>query len=127
MEETMMHRYLILTAALIGAVGLAHAQQPPTNSVLPLVEVEDEAMMVEHFNLSVNELEDMEVTDSGGKRIGEVEDVLMTPEGEITAVAVEVVSDKEVVMELAQLRRQGDVLITDLTEEQVEALPSWDD
>ena len=123
----MMHRYLIITVALIGAVALAHAQQPTTGSVPPLVEVEDETMMVEHFNLSVNELEDMEVTDSGGKRIGEVEDVLMTPEGEITAVAVEVVSDKEVVIELAQLRRQGDVLITDLTEEQVEALPSWDD
>jgi sporulation protein YlmC with PRC-barrel domain len=127
MEETMMHRYLILTAALISAVGLAHAQQSTTGSVPPLVEVEDEAMMVEHFNLSVDQLEDMEVTDSGGKRIGEVEDVLMTPEGKITAVAVEVVSDKEVVMELDQLRREGDVLMTDLTKEQVEALQSWDD
>jgi sporulation protein YlmC with PRC-barrel domain len=127
MEETMMHRYLILTVALIGAVGLAHAQQPPTNSVPPLVEVEEEAMMAEHFNLSVNQLEDMEVTGSGGKRIGEVEDVLMTPEGKITALAVEVVGDKEVVVALDQLRRQGDVLMTDLTEEQVEALPSWDD
>ena len=123
----MMHRYLMITAALIGAVGLAHAQQPTTGSAPSLVEVEDEAMMVEHFNLSVNQLEDMEVTDSGGKRIGEVEDVLMTPEGKITALAVEVVGDKEVVVALDQLRRQGDVLMTDLTEEQVEALPSWDD
>jgi len=123
----MMHRYLILTAVLIGTVGLAHAQQPTTGSVPSLVEVEDEAMMVEHFNLSVKQLEDMELTDSGGKRIGEVEDVLMTPEGQITALAVEVVGDKEVVVALDQLRRQGDVLMTDLTEEQVEALQSWDD
>ena len=123
----MMHRYLIITAALIGAVGLAHAQQPATGSVPPLVEVEDEAMMVEHFNLSVNQLEDMEVTDSGGKRIGEIEDILMTPEGQITAVSVEVVGDKEVVVALDQLRHQGDGLMTDLTEAQVEALPSWDD
>jgi sporulation protein YlmC with PRC-barrel domain len=127
MEETMMHRYLIITAALIGAVGLAHAQQPATGSVPPLVEVENEAMMVERFNLSVNQLADMEITDSGGKRIGEVEEVLMTPEGKITAVSVEVVGDKEVVMELDQLRRKGDVLMTDLTAEQVEALKSWDD
>jgi sporulation protein YlmC with PRC-barrel domain len=127
MEETMMHRYLILTAVLIGTVGLAHAQQPTTGSVPSLVEVEDEATMVEHFNLSVKQLEDMELTDSGGKRIGEVEDVLMTPEGQITALAVEVVGDKEVVVALDQLRRQGDVLMTDLTEEQVEALQSWDD
>ena len=123
----MMHRYLIITAALIGAVGLAYAQQPATGSVPPLVEVEDEAMMVEHFNLSVNQLEDMEVTDSGGKRIGEIKDILMTPEGQITAVSVEVVGDKEVVVALDQLRRQGDGLMTDLTEAQVEALPSWDD
>jgi hypothetical protein len=42
-------------------------------------------------------------------------------------VSVEVAGDKEVVMKLDQLRRQGDVLMTDLTEEQVEALPSWPD
>ena len=122
-----MHRYLMITAALIGAVGLAHAQQPTTGSVPPFVEVENEAMMVERFNLSVKQLADMEITDSGGKRIGEVEEVLKTPEGKITAVSVEVAGDKEVVMALDQLRRQGDVLMTDLTEEQVEALPSWDD
>ena len=122
-----MHRYLIITAARIGAVGLAYAQQPATGSVPPLVEVENEAMMVERFNLSVNQLANMEVTGSGGKRIGEVEEVLMTPEGKITAVSVEIVGDKEVVMELDQLRRKGDILITDLTEEQVEALQSWPD
>jgi sporulation protein YlmC with PRC-barrel domain len=127
MEETMMHRYLIITAALIGVVGLAHAQQSATGSVSSLVEVENEAMMVESFNLSVAQLEDMEIVGSGGKRIGEVEEVLMTPEGKITAVAVEVVGDKEVVMELDQLLRKGDVLMTNLTEEQVEALQSWDD
>jgi sporulation protein YlmC with PRC-barrel domain len=127
MEEMMMSRYLMIIAALIAAVGLAHAQQPAPNSAPSLVEVKDDAMMVERFNLSVEQLEDMEVTDSRGKRIGEVEDVLMTPEGKITALAVEVVGDKEVVVGLDQLRRQGDVLVTDLTEEQVEALPSWDD
>ena len=123
-----MHRYLIMiTAALIGAVGLVQAQQPATGSVPPLVEVENEAMMVERFNLSVNQLANMEITDSGGQRIGEVEEVLMTPAGKITAVSVEVVGDKEVVMELDQLRRKGDVLMTYLTKEKVEALQSWPD
>ena len=123
----MMHRYLILTAVLIGTVGLAHAQQPTTGSVPSLVEVEEEAMMVERFNLSVKQLADMEITDSGGKRIGEVEEVLKTPEGKITAVSVEVAGDKEVVMALDQLRRKGDVLMTDLTKEKVEALQNWPD
>jgi len=129
----MMHRYLIIvTAALIGAAGLAHAQQPATGSVPPLVEVENEAMMVESFNLSVDQLEDMDIHGSGGERIGEVDEVLMTPEGKITAVSVEVggflgIGDKEVVMELNQLRREGDTITTDLTKEQVEALQNWDD
>jgi sporulation protein YlmC with PRC-barrel domain len=127
MEEMMMSRYLMIIAALIAAVGLAHAQQPAPNSAPSLVEVKDDAMMVERFNLSVKQLADMELTDSGGKRIGEVEEVLMTPEGKITAVSVEVVGDKEVVMELDQLRRQGNVLMTELTKEQVEALQSWPD
>jgi sporulation protein YlmC with PRC-barrel domain len=123
----MMSRYLMITAAFIAAVGLAHAQQPATGSAPSLVEVKDDAMMVEHFNLSVKQLEDMELTDSGGKRIGEVEDVLMTPEGKITALAVEVAGDKEVIMKFDQLRHQGNVFTTDLTEKQVEALQIWDD
>jgi PRC-barrel domain len=98
----------------------------------PLVEVENEALMVEHFNLSVDQLEDMDIHGAGGERIGEVDEILMTQEGKITAVSVEVggflgIGDKEVVMELAQLRREGDALMADLTKEQVKALPSWDD
>jgi len=84
-------------------------------SVPPLVEVENEAMMVESFNLSVDQLEDLDIHGSGGERIGEVEEVLMSPEGEITALSVEVgsflrIDDKEVVMELNQLRREGDAI-----------------
>jgi hypothetical protein len=133
MEETIMHRYLIIiTAALIGAAGLAHAQQPAIGSVPSLVEVENEAMMVERFNLSVDQLEDMDIHGPGGERIGEIDDVLMTPEGEIAAVSVEVggflgIGDKEVVMELNQLRREGDAIMTDLTKEQIKALQSRDD
>jgi PRC-barrel domain len=132
MEETSMQRYLLITAVLIGAVGLAYAQQPATGSVPPLVEVKNEALMVERFNLSVDQLEDMDIHGAGGERIGEVDEVLMTQEGKITAVSVEVggflgIGDKEVVMELAQLRREGDALMTEMTKEQVKALPSWDD
>ena len=71
-----MHRYLIIiTAALIGAAGLAHAQQPAIGSVPSLVEVENEAMMVERFNLSVDQLEDMDIHGPGGERIGEIDDL----------------------------------------------------
>jgi hypothetical protein len=132
MEETMMHRYLtIITAALIGAA-LAQAQPATTGTASPLVEAKDKTMMVERFNLSVDQLEDMNIHGAGGKRIGEVDEVLMSAEGQIAALAVEVggflgIGDKEVVMELNQLRREGDTLMTDLTKEQIEALPSWAD
>jgi hypothetical protein len=111
---------------------LAHAQQPAIGSIPSLVEVENEAMMVERFNLSVDQLEDMDIHGPGGERIGEIDDVLMTPEGEIAAVSVEVggflgIGDKEVVMELNQLRREGDAIMTDLTKEQIKALQSRDD
>jgi hypothetical protein len=48
------------------------------------------------------------------------------------AVSVEVggflgIGDKEVVMELNQLRREGDAIMTDLTKEQIKALQSRDD
>jgi sporulation protein YlmC with PRC-barrel domain len=133
MKETMMHRYLmIITAVLIGATALAQAQPSASGAVSPLVEVKDKAMMVERFNLSVDQLEDMNIHGAGGKRIGEVDEVLMSAEGQIAALAVEVggflgIGDKEVVMELNQLRREGDTLMTDLTKEQIEALQSWDD
>lgn len=101
-------------------------------TVTPLVEVEDESMMVDVFGVDVDTLEDTDIVDASGETIGEVDEVLMDDEGLIVAVSAEVggflgLGDKEVVIDLGMLTQSGDKLAVDMTEEQVESLPAWDD
>ena len=124
-----MTRTLLTATALATLAGAALAQ---TAAEQPLLEVENEAMMVEPFGVSVDDFEDTDIMGPDGSKIGEVDEVLMTPEGEITAVSAEVggflgVGDKEVILELSHLTQGADGLTVDLTKEQVEALPEWDD
>ena len=77
------------------------------------------------------ELEDMDVLGLGGEEVGEVEEVLLDPAGRI-AVAVEVggflgVGERDVLLWLDQMQLVGDDLVTNLTREQIEALPEWED
>lgn len=97
-----------------------------------LLEVENEAVMVEPFGVNVDDFEDTDIVDVSGNVIGEVDEVLMTPEGRVVAVSAEVggflgIGDHEVVIELGMLASDGDKLRIDMTKEQVEALPAWDD
>ena len=122
-----MFRTSIVAAAAVLLVAPALAQTEPQ-----WVEVEDESLMVEAYGITVDDLEDMDIIGASGEEIGEVEEVLMTPDGQITAVTAEVggflgIGDKEVVVELDQLTHDGDQLRMDMTEEEVEALPAWDD
>ena len=116
---------LLALLALLAAPAFAQA-------VTPLVEVEDESMMVDVFGVDVDMLEDTDIVDASGETIGEVDEVLMDAEGRIVAVSAEVggflgLGDKEVVIDLGMLTQAGDKLAVDMTEEQVEALPAWDD
>ena len=88
--------------------------------------------MVEPFGVSVDDFEDTDIMGPNGSKIGEVDKVLMTPEGEITAVSAEVggflgVGDKEVILDLSHLAQGAEGLIADMTKEEVEAPPAWDD
>lgn len=126
-----MKRTLIAAALPLALfAGPALAQQ--TAAPAGLVEVEDEAMVVEAYSLSVDELDDMDIYSAGGDKIGEVEDVLMDAEGKIVALTAEVggflgIGEKEVILQLDQVQRQGDRLTVNMTEEQLEQLPEWDD
>jgi hypothetical protein len=126
----------ILTGTLmVGAVGLASAQQATTTatpSVTGLHEAEDEALVVQPFNLSVDKLDDMSIAGPAGEEIGEIDEVLVDASGKPTAVSAEVggflgIGDKNVVIGLDRLRLDGERLVTDLTKEQIEALPAYDD
>ncbi|PRY95761.1 PRC-barrel domain protein [Hasllibacter halocynthiae] len=120
---------IALTTLAAAAVALpALAQDVAPN----LLEVENEALVVEPWGITVDDLEDTDIEDASGDVIGEVDEVLMTPEGEIVAVSAEVggflgIGDSEVVVELGMLRPEGDRLHIDMSKEQIEALPVWDD
>ncbi|MEX2630370.1 MAG: PRC-barrel domain-containing protein [Tistlia sp.] len=119
----------LLAAALPLALfaGPAFAQQSAV-----LVEVEDDARMVEAYGVSVGQLDDMDIYSAAGEEIGEVDEVLMDGDGNIVALVAEVggflgIGDKEVVLQLDQVQMRGDRLTVDMTEEQLEQLPEWKD
>jgi sporulation protein YlmC with PRC-barrel domain len=107
----------------------AFAQSAATGA---LVEVEDETQVVGAYNLSVDKVEDMDIYSATGEEIGEVDEVLMNADGQIVALVAEVggflgIGDKDVVLQLDQVQLQGDRLTVDMTKEQLEQLPDWDD
>jgi sporulation protein YlmC with PRC-barrel domain len=115
-----------LVATLVLGTGLAQAQQTGSYT-----ELEDEAMMIQPLNLSAEDVEDMEVYNAAGDEIGEVDEVLVDAANQL-ALAVEVggfldVGDKTVILPLDQVRVQEDQLVTSMTEDQLKALPPWDD
>ena len=115
-------------SAIALACSLAALTAPA--SAQTLSEVEDESVMIPSLNLSVDAVEDMDVVDANGTEIGEVDDVLMEG-GEITSIAVEidgsgVIVDKSVVMPIANLSVSGENLVTNMTKDQIDALPEWD-
>ena len=89
-------------------------------------------MIVQPFNLSVDDLEDMDLKSAAGEDIGEVEEVLLDAGGQPAAVSVEVggflgMGEREVVLGLDQLELMDDHLVTSADKATIEALPDWDD
>ena len=118
------------TSLLVAAVAPAGAQQQQAPAS-GLREAEDDAMIVQPFNVSVDKLEDMNIAAANGDEVGEVDEVLVDASGQPAAVAAEVggflgVGDRDVVIELNHLRLDGDHLVTDLTKDQLEALPDYE-
>src|SRR5680860_218014 len=94
------------------------------------VEIEDEAMMIAPFNLTIDELDDYDVIGSTGEKIGEVEDFLADASGEPVAVVIETegflgIGDEDVIVTLDQFELVDGKLQINLTEEELEALPKW--
>ena len=126
-----MYKNLFVLFAIIGMTGLAQAQEQKSMAA-SLSEVEDDTVKVEALNLTVKQLDDMAITDANGQRLGKVDEVLMTPDKKITAVSAEFggflgMGEKEVVVRIDQLQRDGDTLKTSMTKEQFMALEAWSD
>jgi hypothetical protein len=147
-----MTRLLFVTAAfaLLTTASLAQETPPPTQEATPPAEsaapakpaqaamelsdlrrVKDGDRMVTPWNLKVEDVEDADVDGPDGKEMGEIEKVLEDTNGEIRAVVLEYggflgLGAKQVIVALDQLQpAKGHRFTTNLTEEQLNALPAW--
>lgn len=77
-------------------------------------------------------LEGMPIHAQNGEKIGEVEDVLIDAAGRVVALAIEIdrvlgIGDYDLVVGLEHFRHVDGKLYTQLTREQLEAMPKWRD
>jgi hypothetical protein len=127
---TLKHSSMLAATALALAPLVAAAQQAV--DVTAYREAEDDDLVVQPFNLTVDQIEDMDLKGAGGEEIGEVDDVLIDAAGQPVAVTLEVggflgVGDREVVLGLDQLKLMDDDFATDADKATIEALPDWKD
>lgn len=121
-----------LAALLLAGGGIAQAQTVGTGlDPTGLHEAEDDAALVPGLEMSVDDLEDMELVGANGEEIGEVEEVLADSSEQPAAVVVEAggflgIGEKSVLIGLDRLTLTGDRLVTQMTKEEIEALPEWE-
>lgn len=123
-------RWLPIAAATfaLGAGDFVQAQTAPTG----MHEAEDKSVMVPTLNVTIDALEEMDIYGPNGEEVGEVEAVLVDASAQPVAVAAEVggflgMGEKEVVIGLDQLAKNGDRLTIAMTKDQLGALPAFDD
>ena len=123
-------RFALLAASALALAPLAAFAQSVDISAYK--EAEDDDMVVQPFNLAVDDLEDMDLKRAGGDDIGEIEEVLIDAGGEPAAVTVEVggflgIGEREVVLGLDQLELMDDHFVTTADKAALEAMPEWED
>lgn len=121
---------IILAATAILIAGGAAFPASANPSAPALVKVENDATVVQPWNITVDQLEELDLVSPKGDRIGDVEDVLADPSGKVVAVVVEYggflgVGEKEAVFQLSTLQYTNGKLVTAMTKAQLEALPNW--
>lgn len=77
-------------------------------------------------------LEGMPIHAENGEKLGEVEDVLIDPQGRVVALAIEIdrvlgIGDYDRIATLDLFRHVQGKLYTSLTREQLQSLPEWRD
>lgn len=118
---------IIATASATLVAGTVFAQTAQT-----WIEIESDQQMVAPFEMTVDQLEEMNIVTADGETIGEVEEVLGSSDGQPGAFAVEVggflgIGEKDAIVTFDQVSMEGNALQVDMTTEEVEALPEWND
>jgi hypothetical protein len=128
-----MHLSRLLSTVAMAFLAIAcnsQAQQPGA----ALHEVEDLGLMVQPLNLSVEDIEeDADLLDQAGEEVGAIESVLADGSGQPAAITAEVGSfagadEKTVVIALDRLQVDDDGdLVVQMSREELQRLPAWDD
>ena len=118
--------------ALPGSLLAQTATATTETETLGYLEIGDDATIIAPFNLTIEELDDYDVIGSTGEKIGEIEDFLTDASGETVAAVIETegflgIGDEDVIVTLDQLELVDGKFQINLTEEELEALPKWDD
>ena len=127
-----MHFVGLLAAAVMALLSVASLAQAQQASSTVLREATGE-VMVQPFNKSSTELEDMNLLSHTGEEIGEVENVLVDENGQPVAITAEIggflgVGQKTVVIGFDRLQLKGEDepdLATTLTREEMQGLEAW--
>ena len=96
-----------------------------------LVEIDD-SVMVPAFNVRADRLDDMDIHDAAGKKIGDIEEVLGSNASTPTAVSVDfdddaVAGDQDRVVQLSALKANGLQLVLAADAAAIGQLPVYDD
>ncbi|MCX2721005.1 PRC-barrel domain-containing protein [Roseibium salinum] len=119
----------ILIAALAFVAGPAIAQTATPNVLVEVSGRND--LLVQRLNITVEDLRDMTVFGANNEKIGDIDDVLATQDGQVAAVTLDVggylgVGERSVVIALEQIKLDGLRMVLNMTKEEVESLPNWD-
>ena len=108
----------------------AQADEPATIEVNKLTAVDDGQKIVGPWGVPVVRIEQMEVYDANGKKIGEVDVVLQDKDGNIRGVAIGYggflgFGEKGAIATFDQLQMKDGSVVTDFDEAQLSKLPEW--
>lgn len=121
-------------AVLLATAPVASGQDAGSPNIAPegvgYFEVDDGRVAVPGLNLTVDQIEELDVVSADGARLGDVDEVLATAEGDVVAISIDIngllgLGDDDVILPLDQIELFEGDLRTDLTEEELEALPRW--
>ena len=127
-----MHFVGLLPAAAVALLTVASLAQAQQASSTVLREATGK-VIVQPFNKSSTELEDMNLLSHTGEEIGEVENVLVDENGQPVAITAEIggflgVGQKTVVIGFDRLQLKGEGepdLATTITKEEMQGLEAW--
>ncbi|MES1180015.1 MAG: PRC-barrel domain-containing protein, partial [Hyphomicrobium sp.] len=106
------------------------AEAPAEIVITELTAVDDSKKLVKPWALPAERVAEMDVYDKEGKKIGEVDAVLQDKSGEIKGIAVVHggflgFGAKYSVITLDRLNLKDGDIVTELTEDQLDAQPAW--